>query len=109
MADFLRQNDSPARLEGPFDSALNVNLLSNQDYDRFFGTGGTSWERFYSVYPKATGVIECSRIGFSVDGTQALVYIGRVSHLLAGKGHVVLLERSSGNWRVRRVEGTWMS
>lgn len=59
-------------------------------------------------HPGSAGILVLSAIGYSDDGTQALVY---VSHFcpLCGSGRVILLEREGGAWTVTESVDDWNS
>ena len=114
ISNFTSANDSPISFAGlSFHQDLAVSVLADKDYERLFISrplpGVDVWKPFYDAFPQATGVIQLSRAGFSSDGRQALVYIGRQSHLLAGEGSMVLLRRDEKGWRIGRIERIWVS
>lgn len=63
------------------------------------------WEKFFSEYPGASGLLSLSRVGFDHKKNQALVYVtdmrGNPSGRAWGAGSYVLLIKKKGAWRVR--------
>lgn len=58
-----------------------------------------------AVFPR----MDVSRVGFSSDGQQALVYVGCVSAPLAGAGAYYLLSRQHGAWVITASTMVWIS
>ena len=50
-----------------------------------------------------------SQVGFNETLDQALVYVGTMSHWLAGAGYYVLLNKVNGAWIVDQQVMTWIS
>lgn len=67
------------------------------------------WRLFYAKFPASLGTIRLSAIGYSRDGTQAIVDIEHGCEALCGGGHIVLLQRVAGQWVVTQSMGTWVS
>lgn len=84
-------------------------LLTRDEINQIFGLNTSGWDVFYTRYPYALGLTRLSRVGFSADYTQALVYIGTQSHWLAGAGYYVLLEKVDGQWRITQKTMVWIS
>jgi hypothetical protein len=58
------------------------------------------WLAFHAAHPHSAGNMSFSDIGFSADGTQALLHVWTGSAGLSGHGQLVLLERAGAGWRV---------
>lgn len=84
-------------------------LLTHDEINQIFGLNTSGWDVFYTRYPYAPGLTRLSRVGFSADYTQALVYIGTQSHWLAGAGYYVLLEKVNGQWKIVQMTMVWIS
>lgn len=84
-------------------------LIGDAEIDELFGGEIDGWETFYARYPGSQGIMGLSRVGFSADGTQALLYLGNQWHWLAGRGYVWLLSRVGGGWVVERGVMIWIS
>lgn len=108
--DFHRRNQSPAPLRADrFAARLPVRLVSRTSLDSIFRAKGDGWRRFYTRFPGSSGTISLSRVGFSADGTVAVLTVDHVCGFLCGEGHVVRLERRDGRWRVVDSQTTWVS
>ena len=70
---------------------------------------GRGWASFYETYPDSGGVFYLSRVGFSLDGLQALVHVGRQWMGRAGGGELVLLTLARGAITELGSISTWMS
>lgn len=75
-----------------------------------FGTvdwSSTTW--FWHKYPRCSGLVTLSRIGFSEDGDEAVLHVTRTPGGFGGEGHLVGLEHRDGRWVVTWFEQTWIS
>ncbi len=63
----------------------------------------------YGKYPRSQGVTLFSRVGFSKDGTMAVVTEGTMRAVLYGSGTVYLLKKEKGAWKIVKGEMTWIS
>jgi hypothetical protein len=64
------------------------------------------WEGFYQRYPDSGGWIELSAVGFNVDKTVAVVYMGHHCGPLCGSGGFHVLEKKDGKWVALGWEGS---
>ena len=112
--DYEEKNKSSALLENRFSVNVPIVLMSEEDRDRIFQVKGEGekktgnpkgFDEFYRLYPKSTGFISLSRIGYNPAKMQALVYIGN----LCGTGRVFLVVKEDGVWKVEYVAMTWIS
>jgi hypothetical protein len=53
--------------------------------------------------------LEISRVGFSADWKQALMYVGMLAGPRTGFGYYVLLSPESGRWKIVGVVLSWIS
>ncbi len=58
-----------------------------------------------AVYP----MLEVSRVGFSVDGRQALAYVGYTYAKLAGSGIYYVLSWQDAKWKISGAAMIWIS
>jgi hypothetical protein len=116
--DYEEKNKSPAPLENRFSVKVPIVLMSEGDRDRVFQVKGEGekktgnpkgFDEFYRLYPKSTGFMSVSRIGYNSAKTQALLYIGNLCGGLCGTGQVFLLVKDDGAWKVQYVAMTWIS
>jgi hypothetical protein len=84
-------------------------LLSQSEMSQMFSPNRDGWQVFYEQYPDAPGITTLSRAGFNNTFDQALVYIGTMSHYLAGAGYYVLLNKVNGAWMIDQQVMTWIS
>ena len=99
--------------ESPFRADMNLGspytVLSQAQMNLFFSQNQDGWQAFYAQYPSAAGITTLSRVGFNNSLSQALVYVGTMSHYLAGAGYFVLLKKVNGTWMVDQKVMTWIS
>lgn len=67
------------------------------------------WTTFRREHPRANGVVSISRVALSNDGTWALLYAGRRSDYLAGRGFLYVLRKDGGVWRIIERAMLWVS
>ncbi len=84
-------------------------LLSQAEMSQIFSQNQDGWQYFYERYPDAPGITTLSQVGFDNSFDQALVYIGTLSHWLAGAGYYVLLNKVDGAWVVDQQVMSWIS
>lgn len=59
-----------------------------------------SWDEFFQKYPKSTGALSFSRVGFSPDGQRALVYVHNACGFLCSNEYLIVLRKETANWQV---------
>jgi hypothetical protein len=97
-------------LTNDFAEDLGVLLLPREKMPESFSLGvEDGWEEFYRLYPRSQGYTWLSRVGFSRDGMQALVYIGTQSGSLSGLGRLVLLKWDGKSWQIQKDFRIWIS
>jgi hypothetical protein len=106
---FRLRNDSEHPLHAKMDLGSTYVLLSQTEMAQIFSQNQDGWQLFYEQYPDAPGITTLSRVGFNTTLDQALVYIGTMSHYLAGAGYYVLLNKVNGVWLVDQQVMTWIS
>jgi len=84
-------------------------LLSQPNMRQIFSQNRDGWQLFYEIYPGTPGITTLSRVGFNATLDQALVYVGTLSHWLAGAGYYVLLKKVNGAWIVDQQVMSWIS
>ncbi len=89
-----------------FPASLNTVLANSKDLRKLTGI---DWSPFYQLYKGAQGLMTLSRVAFSLDGDQALVYFTMTSRFLAGRGSLAYLEKQNGAWVVKALQGLWIS
>lgn len=67
------------------------------------------WAAFHEKFPGSPGHVTLSRIGFSSDGTEALVQPGCWFDSLGGARSLVRLKKVRGAWRVIQSQQTAIS
>lgn len=109
LDSFQARNDAPhpVRLDMNLGSAYV--LLSQGQKSQIFSQNRDGWLVFYEKYPDAPGITALSRVGFNNTLDQALVYVGTMSHWLAGAGYYVVLKKVNGAWIVDQQVMTWIS
>jgi len=109
-ADSFRvRNDAAYPVPPDMDLGSGYVLLSQGEMSQIFSQNRDGWQLFYEQYPDAPGITTLSRVGFNKSLDQALVYVGTISHWLAGAGYYILLIKVDGSWIVDQQVMTWIS
>jgi hypothetical protein len=106
---FWDRNDAAYPLSPAMELAVGFVLLSQAEKGQIFGQNRDGWQLFYEQYPNAPGITSLSRVGFNPTLDQALVYVGTLSHWLAGAGYFVLFKKVNGAWTLDQQVMTWIS
>lgn len=79
------------------------------DTARLFGSADRYWHKFYRRFPGSPGSTRFSRIGYSADGTQALVQMDHGCGSLCGAGEFILVAKQDGVWQIANRVLLWVS
>jgi hypothetical protein len=107
--NFRARNDAAYPVRPDMDLGSMYVLLSQGEMRQIFSQNQDGWQVFYEQYPDAPGITTLSRVGFNDTLDQALVYVGTMSHWLAGAGYYVLLKKVNRAWIVDQQVMTWIS
>lgn len=94
-----------------FDVSVKQNFISEEETEKIFGTDNVidGWRSFYKNFPKSSGKINFSNVGFNAQLTQAIVYVSHGCGGLCGSGDYYLLEKKNGKWEIAEEAGAWVS
>jgi len=106
---FRARNDAAYPVRPDMNIGSMYVLLNQGEMTQIFSQNRDGWQVFYEQYPDAPGITTLSRVGFNDMLDQALVYVGTMSHWLAGAGYYVLLKKVNGAWIVDQQVMTWIS
>lgn len=99
VASFKERNQKSYPLEPKLDLSIEYQLLSQAEIDELQPKDKASgWKLFYELYPKTTGFLYLSRVGFNDDLSQALVYHSMYRYGQPILGGYTLLNREDGRW-----------
>lgn len=110
--DLLPKIERSESLERRFSIKVEYLLLSNDQLETLFKANpgmGTGWERFWKQYPKGTGLLGFSRVGFDRTRNKAFVYASEVCGSLCGNGYAFRLEKINGSWQVKEKKDLWIA
>jgi hypothetical protein len=108
VADLLARELEPFLFEQSLSLPRACVFLSEDDQKAMF-RDRDGWESFYKTYPESGGIFYLSRVGFSPDGTQALVHVGRQWMGRAGGGELLLVAVQDAGVTELGAISTWMS
>lgn len=112
--NFIDVNKEIDTLKNNFKTKKEILILSTIEVDNIFETNSSwendyGWDDFYKKFGDTQGLLEFSRVGYSKDHYQALVYFGNQSHGQAGCGYYVLFEKKGKRWLRRGKYLAWIS
>ncbi len=91
--NFRVRNNAAYPVSPHMDLGAPYTLLTQDQMNQFFNQNQDGWQLFYEKYPGSPGITTISQVGFNLTFDQALVYVGTMSHWLAGAGYFVLLDK----------------
>jgi hypothetical protein len=100
----VNQGSKPLRVAN-----LGVDYVLVKDSDFPAGRYDQFWARFYERYPKSSGILFFSEVGFNDRHDQAFLYAGRTCGGLCGGGEYVLLRKVNGKWEIQKEHDLWVS
>ena len=110
IADYVNQNEKKWLLQPKLSFTTPYQFLETSKIDTFMSHVG--WIEFYRQYPESGGIVEFSAVGFNVDKTIAVVYIGHLCGALCGRGTYHVMEKRDGKWKELEFKGdscAWIS
>ena len=109
LADFRQKSSAKCTIETHFSDSSHYSLLQQQELDKTFEHGPRGWTDFYKKHPKAGGYWDFSRPGYDAKAQEAVLYVGHHCGGLCGTGHLFLLRKKDGNWKVVARSMLWIS
>jgi hypothetical protein len=109
IRDFARKSSGPVEIENRFEGAPELRLATRREMEAIEAPGGDKWGEFRKMFPDAWSLMQVSRVGFSPDGTIAVVYQVAGRGTLASLGGLLVLKASEGGWVLVGRYGSWMT
>jgi hypothetical protein len=107
--NFRVRNNAEDPVRPDMELGLPYVVLTDAEFKEIFAINTSGWDIFYTRFPNSPGLTTISQVGFNEELTQALVYVGTISHWLSGVGYYVLLEKTDGTWQVVQQVSAWVS
>jgi len=108
--DLERRSRTPATLPPDLDLGVQQVVIEgawNGYLDRIYDLG--VWRHFYRRFPGSNGLVILSCVGFSDDGTQAVLHVAHLRWNRNADGFYYLLEKQDDTWRIVTRAMTWIS
>jgi hypothetical protein len=83
-------------------------MVTQKEIDDIFPSHPDGWDEFYRKYPKAGGLWSVSRPGYNSKHDEAELYVSHSCGLLCGTGHLYLLAKENGLWKVKNRVMLWI-
>lgn len=96
ISDYVRSNAKPSILQPRINVEVPYQLIIADELRSVIQTAG--WEGFYQRYSDSGGWMELSAVGFNLNKTVAVVYMGHHCGTLCGGGGFHVLEKKDGKW-----------
>ena len=97
IANYVKLNERKWLLQPMLSFATPYQFLETLRFDGLISQG--RYDEYYRQYPESGGLIEFSAVGFNMDKTVAVVYMGHSCGPLCGGGSFHVLEKIEGNWK----------
>ena len=108
VSDFKTANEKEQQLENRFEYGGKLSLISQDEFTKTINGGG-GWDTFKKNHPGASGIVTFSAVGFSRDGSHAVVNLSYLCYSHCGNGTFCILEKKNGEWTIAQQIGTWIS
>jgi len=117
IQDFDAKNQKRYTIKDKFFSPESVILISDDEIPELIGYIRStkqpprgSWQpKFSERYPNTLGLFAFSRVGFNMEGTNAMVYFSINEGIqLRGRGYLVLLVKQNNKWTVQGYQTLWI-
>lgn len=112
-SDFESKAKDECTLKEKWGDPQSYQPLSRKEVDSYFdrkrGRGRDGWKDFYDKHPHAAGFWTFSRPGYDSAKHEALLYVTHSCGWLCGTGHLYLLTRKNGRWKVENRLFLWIS
>lgn len=112
IADFTAKKADRCPLKSGFGDTKAYSVIPASEIDELFPKDPPKrdgWKTFYEKHSKSSGFWQFSRPGYNSAGDEALVYVSHSCGWLCGTGHLYLLSRQSGTWKVKNRLMLWIS
>ena len=103
IANYVKLNERQWSLQPILSLATPYQLLEVRKFEALMSQG--QWDEYYRQYPESGGLIELSAVGFNIDKTIAVVYMGHSCGALCGGGTFHVLEKMDGKWKPFQWKG----
>ena len=107
--DLLPKNNQSYALQRRFHLRRRYLLLADDEVNRLIIDDPKGGDTFWKTYPKSTGVLTLSRVGFNATKTKAFVCAAQVCGPLCGYGYSFVLEKQNGAWKITDEKQLWIS
>lgn len=112
LAQVPRKRDIVVPL-GLLGSSLRVLQPSRRDVRRVLDRDGgdplAPWKKLSEQFQGASRILGFSDIGYSEGFDQAVFFVSVACAGLCGSGELVFMRRSSGGWKIVKVQQLWIS
>jgi len=108
VSDFKSANEKERPLETRFEYTGKIALIDEGEFQRTIN-GANGWDAFKKDHQGASGIATFSAVGFSRDGSHAVVNISYLCYSHCGNGSLDVLEKKNGEWTIAKEIGTWIS
>ncbi|MGI9054532.1 MAG: hypothetical protein ACR2F2_01885 [Pyrinomonadaceae bacterium] len=109
IQDFNAKNDKSYLLERKFAGCKNYVLVTKTDVSDIFKNSKDGWKDFNVKYPKSGGFERFSRIGFSPDKKQAVIFLSYSCGWLCASGDFYFFVKEEGEWIEKVKQNVWVS
>ena len=106
---FRKANSRQAVLHRSVRTPIDYEVVTSAQLEAIFCKHWGDWPEYYKQFPGASGIVTWSRVGFNLDGTQALFYESFRCGGLCGTGRYLVMEKKNGSWMIGTDIVVWVS
>ena len=110
-ADFESKSKDACALKANWGDTRLYKPLASKEIESYFDRrkGHDGWKEFYQRHPQSAGFWKFSRPGYDNAKAEAVLYVTHSCGWLCGTGHLYLLTKENGQWRVKNRLFLWIS
>jgi len=112
IADFASKKGDRCPVKTGFGDQKAYSIIEANETESYFDRkkgNRDGWKAFYEKHPNAAGYWQFSRPGYDASADEALVYVSHSCGWLCGTGHLYLLAKQNGHWKVKNRVMLWIS
>ena len=106
IKSFQQRNVISHKLETKFPTDIDYKIIKQKEINEYFKNEKT-WDAFYKDFPESDGLYDFSRVGFSRDRKEALIYVSHSCGGKCGTGRYYYLTKESGTWEIVEEVYLW--
>jgi len=110
IENYELRNETSSSLREAFRGRSDIVFFTKKDAKDFERDKDTPFEtNFERRFPGSHRIVSLSNIGFSADGSHALIYVSYYCGGLCAGGSFIILEKTNNKWSITSEDQMWVS